>query len=212
MELYTVIEKILGPTNWWPANTPFEVCIGAILTQNAPWSGVKKSIAHLKENRLFDVHIIASAPEYILAEAIRPSIYHHQKAQRLKVFCRFLLEHFSGKVENMASLGLLNARKSLLSLPGIGYETADSILLYALNMPIFVVDAYTRRIFSRHGFIEHKCNYERLRTFFEEVLEPDAVFYGEFHALLCLLGAQFCKKKPICCDCPVLEIAGEAVL
>ena len=102
--------------------------------------------------------------------------------------------------------------RSLLSLPGIGQETADSILLYALDMPIFVVDAYTRRIFSRHGFIEPDCDYERLRAFFEEVLEPDAVFYGEFHALICLLGAKFCKSKPRCSVCPMLEIAGEAVL
>ena len=211
MKLYNTLEKKLGPANWWPAETPFEVCIGAILTQNAPWAGVEKSIANLKKLSIFDVVSIAETPVEVLAEAIHPSIYYNQKAKRLKIFCRFLKENFGSKIENMACLALPDARRKLLDLSGIGPETADSILLYALNMPIFVVDAYTRRIFLRHGLIDPAWDYEKLRHFFEEVLEPNAVFYGEFHALICLLGSGICRGKPKCDDCPVLEIAGKPI-
>ncbi|MBT4483367.1 MAG: endonuclease III domain-containing protein [Candidatus Latescibacteria bacterium] len=212
MELYNRLEDTNGQTNWWPADTPFEVCIGAILTQNAPWRGVVKSINNLKENRIFDVHIIADTPEQILAKAIRPSIYYNQKAKKLKTFCRFLLERYKGKIENMAGQDMLEARKTLLALPGIGCETADSILLYALGMPVFVVDAYTRRIFTRHGLIDPNWDYENIRNFFEEALEPDVGLYGEFHALICLLGANYCKRNPGCDNCPAKEIMGEPVL
>ncbi|MFC1692141.1 endonuclease III domain-containing protein [Candidatus Latescibacterota bacterium] len=211
MKLYNAMEKKLGPTNWWPADTPFEVCVGAILTQNAPWAGVEKSIANLKNLSIFNVDSIAETPVEVIADAVRPSIYYNQKAKRLKLFCKFLRKDFKGKIENMTDLKCADARERLLSLPGIGRETADSMLLYALKIPVFVVDAYTRRIFSRHGLIDPTWDYETLRHFFEEVLESNAVFYGEFHALICLLGSGICRGKPKCDDCPVLEIAGKPI-
>jgi len=210
--LYDALEKAIGPAHWWPADTPFEVCIGAILTQNAPWAGVRKAISGLQERGIFTVEGIAEADERILAEAVRPAIYHNQKARRLKTFCRFLLEECGGRVEEIGEWEILEARGKLLNLSGIGYETADSILLYALGMPIFVVDAYTKRILIRHSMIDEECGYEELRAFFEDALDPDPILYNEFHALLCLSGAKFCRKKPLCDQCPALEILGEPVL
>jgi len=210
--LYDVLERAMGPTNWWPADTPFEVCIGAILTQNAPWTGVVRAIACLKREGLFDSASIAGADERMLAVLIRPSIYYNQKARRLKVFCRFLAERFGGAIENMSGLAPYDARSLLLSLPGIGFETADSMVLYALKMPIFVIDAYTKRIFLRHGLAQLSWGYEDMRHYVEDVLAPDTVGYGEFHALLCLVGAQYCKRTPRCDACPVREVLGSPVL
>ena len=212
LEVYDVLECSIGPTNWWPAETPFEVCIGAILTQNAPWSGVMSAIANLKGLGIFTASSIAETDTRVLAQAVRPSIYYNQKALRLRTFCRFLLDEFDGKIENMTVLELDNARRRLLALSGIGYETADSILLYALKKPVFVVDAYTKRILTRHGLAEPVWGYEDLRVFFEDVFEPDPDFYGEFHALLCLLGADACKRKPRCDECPVCNVLGKPVL
>jgi len=209
MDVYEALEAAFGPMNWWPADTPFEVCIGAILTQNAPWTGVARSILNLKERGLFDVRVIAGASEEVLADAVRPSIYYNQKAKRLQLFCRFLLEELGGEVENLKGAGPRRAREMLLSIPGVGFETADSILLYALGMPVFVVDAYTRRIFSRHGLVPPDCGYEELKGFFEEVLEPDVSFFNEFHALICRLGAEVCRKRPKCDACPAREVMGE---
>jgi len=209
LTLYDTLERVLGPMHWWPADTPFEVCIGAILTQNAPWTGVAKAIGNLKEAGLFGVEAIAQADAHLLAEAIRPTIYHNQKARRLQVFCRFLLDEHGGQVEDMCSLDPHEARAQLLALPGIGFETADSMLLYALGKPVFVVDAYTARILRRHGMIPEDCGYEDLREYFEDVLDPDAGFWNEFHALLCRLGADYCRKTPRCASCPAHDILGE---
>ncbi|MFA6471955.1 MAG: endonuclease III domain-containing protein, partial [Candidatus Latescibacterota bacterium] len=131
--LYDALEKTLGPANWWPADTPFEVCIGAILTQNAPWTGVCKAILGLQERGIFTVEGIAQADERILAEAIRPAVYYNQKARRLKTFCRFIIDKCGSRVEEIGKWEIPEARRRLLELSGIGYETADSILLYALG-------------------------------------------------------------------------------
>ena len=208
-DLYTVLEHEFGPMQWWPAETPFEVCIGAILTQNAPWSGVIEAIKNLKNAGIFDSCAIADGDEGRIADAIRPSIYYNQKAKRLIRFCRFLNERFDGEIKNMSGCALNEARTILLSLSGIGYETADSMLLYALNKPVFVVDAYTRRILSRHGLVDPQCDYEELRAFFEDVFDPDPEFYNEFHALICHLGAlRNVKENLYCGECPALKIVG----
>jgi len=209
MKLYAVLEEASGPAGWWPAETPFEVSVGAILTQNAPWTGVVKSIAALKDMGIFEARAIAEADTVAIAAAIRPSIYYNQKAERLKSFCRFLVGELGGDIGTMRAWDLGSARERLLGLPGIGYETADSILLYALGKPVFVVDAYTRRILSRHGLIERDCGYEPMRMFFEDALDPDAGLFNEFHALLCLLGARYCRKKPLCRECPARGVMGE---
>jgi endonuclease III related protein len=208
MELYTALQREMGPSGWWPADTPFEVCIGAILTQNAPWKGVVTAIGNLKKAGLFDVHALAGADDETLAREIRPTVYHHQKARRLKEFCRFLIEEHGGSVENMRSLELHEARRRLLALHGIGFETADSILLYALGLPVFVVDAYTKRICTRHGMIDETCGYEELRRYFEDALDRSAALYNEFHALLCRLGAGYCLRTPRCGICPARAVLG----
>jgi endonuclease III related protein len=211
LALYDRLSNALGPSHWWPAETPFEVCIGAILTQNAPWSGVKKAIENLKRASLFDVGSIANADALVLAIELRPAIYANQKARRLKGFCGFLLDEYGGRIENMGELGIPEARSRLLALDGIGFETADSILLYALGKPVFVVDAYTKRICVRHGLVEERCGYEKLRGAFERVLDPDPAFFNEFHALLCRLGAYRCRRKPRCGGCPACEVLGDTV-
>ncbi len=210
-KLYETLERELGPMRWWPAETPFEVAIGAILTQNAPWTGVMRSLKNMKDAGMFGVDEILDADERALAEAIRPSIYYNQKARRLKAFCMFLANEFAGRIENLGSVELHTARKRLLDLPGIGCETADSILLYALGRPVFVVDAYTARIFGRHGLVDGYIGYEDLRMYFENVLDPDPAIYNEFHALICRVGAEFCKKTPRCGSCPAFQILGEPV-
>ncbi len=210
--LYNTLEAAQGPMDWWPAETPFEVCVGAILTQNAPWSGVSASIDALKAEDLLSPEALAAADEQTVAAAIRRSIYYNQKAKRLKLFCRFLLDELDGGIETMRSWELTAARERLLALNGIGFETADSILLYALGRPVFVVDAYTRRILSRHGLVERDCAYEPMRRFFEDAIEPDAALYNEYHALLCHLGAVYCRKKPLCGSCPARDVMGEPVL
>ncbi len=209
LRLYDTLAASFGPRYWWPADSPFEVCIGAILTQNAPWTGVVKSIRALKELGIFSPERIAGTNDRIIAEAVRPTIYFNQKARRLKTFCSWLMSEWNGSIENMRGLDLLEARGRLLSLSGIGFETADSILLYALDYPIFVVDAYTKRILLRHGMVGEEWEYETLREYFESVLEPDASVFKEYHALLCHLGAFFCKRKPECDFCPARHILGE---
>lgn len=208
LDLYDHLLRSLGPSRWWPAETPFEVCIGAILTQNAPWSGVVKAIGNLRDLGMFSVDGILAAENHLLAEAIRPTVYYNQKAKRVKAFCRFLSDEFGGDVAAMRDLELWDIRRRLLEISGIGRETADSILLYALEMPAFVVDAYTKRIFLRHGMVDEECEYEDLQEYFEEALEPETAFYNEFHALLCRVGAIFCKRKPDCERCPGREVLG----
>jgi endonuclease-3 related protein len=210
--LYEALEAALGPMHWWPADTPFEVCIGAILTQNAPWSGVVKAIHALRKRGIFSVEGIIAADQNELAAAVRPTVYYNQKARKLKNFCGFLQARYKGRIEEMGSLEPIEARSQLLAVSGIGYETADSILLYALGMPVFVVDAYTRRIFLRHGLIGEECGYEDLRGLFEDTFSPDPVFYNEFHALLCQVGARFCRRKPDCANCPAWQMLGEPTL
>lgn len=210
--LYDALAEHFGPTGWWPAETPFEVCVGAILTQNAPWSGVARSIDALKSRGLLSPAAIVEAHPAALAESIRSSIYYNQKAKRLQAFCRFLIDMFDGDIAGMAALETDAARAMLLALPGIGRETADSILCYALGRPVFVIDAYTRRILGRHRLADPALDYDILRRMFEDAFPPDAQFYGEFHALLCLTGARYCRRKPLCDHCPVRPLLGDPVL
>ncbi len=168
-----------------------------------------KAIHQLRDLGIFSVPGILAADDRVLAEAVRPTIYYNQKAKRLKTFCRFLEDEFDGDVARMRDLDPWDARRRLLEIPGIGLETADSILLYALGMPVFVVDAYTKRIFLRHGLVDEECEYEDLKEFFEDALEPDVAFFNEFHALICRVGAEFCKRKPDCTRCPARAVLGE---
>jgi len=194
-----------GTLHWWPAETPFEVCIGAILTQNTAWKNVEKAIENLKNADILSCKGILDADLSFLAELIKPSGYFNQKAKKLKEFCRFLKENYNCDLKMFFNSGPIeDLRNKLLSIWGIGRETADSILLYAGNKKIFVVDAYTKRIFSRHGICDEKIDYDELRLSVENSIPESAEIYNEFHAGLVYIGKDFCSRKnPLCEKCPL---------
>jgi endonuclease III related protein len=200
----------LGPMNWWPAQTPFEVIVGAILTQSTSWRNVELAIANLKAAQLLTPSAILKVRTQRLAELVRPSGYFRQKAKKLKAFVRFLKDEYDGSLKQMFSTPTDVLREQLLSVHGIGPETADSILLYAGDHPVFVVDAYTHRIFARHGITESTPDYERVRTMFETTLPRDSRLFNEFHALIVNTGKNWCHKSiPRCEECPLRSLLPE---
>ncbi len=203
LALYDRLLQTLGPQYWWPADTAFEVVVGAILTQNTAWRNVKLSIALLKENGLLSQEPLRVIPEAELALIIRSSGYYNQKARRLKAFFDHLDHDWRGDLNRFLAQEMDDLRSELLGMHGIGPETADSIVLYAAAQPSFVVDAYTLRIFSRHGWVPEKTRYEELRRFFMEALPPDVPLFKEYHGLLVRLGHRYCRKKPLCNGCPL---------
>lgn len=204
IEIYQRLYRHFGPQNWWPADSPFEVIIGAILTQNTAWENVKKAIENLKEANVVSCEAILNIPVEKLALLVRPSGYFNQKAKRLKNFCYFLSENYSCDLKAMFSEDMHVLRKKLLSVKGIGPETADSILLYAGDLPIFVVDTYTYRILSRHNIIPDETSYEEIQALFMDSLDNDIDLFKEYHALLVMTGKNYCKKKPSCEGCPLV--------
>ena len=201
--MYNLLYNHFGPQGWWPAETPFEVMVGAILTQNTAWTNVEKCIKNLKEKGFLSPKKLYNLPTDKLSELIRPSGYFKIKAQRLKEFIRFIFKEYKGDIDKMLKEDGLILREKLLRIKGIGEETADSILLYATNKPFFVVDTYTKRICSRHGLIDGDVSYKDLQRLFTENLDLDIYLYKEFHALIVKTGKLFCKKEPECKDCPL---------
>jgi len=201
--LYQRLWEVCGPQGWWPGETPFEVAVGAILTQNTNWNNVALAIAKLKEQEVLEPQALYDLPEAELARLIRPAGYYNIKARRLKNFLDFLAQHYRHSMEKMGADSLESLRPALLSVKGIGPETADSILLYALSKPTFVVDAYTFRIFSRHDLIPEAYTYEELRQLFMEHLPGEVPLFQEYHALLVRLGKEWCRPKPCCDSCPL---------
>ena len=203
-QLHKVFNTLLatyGPRHWWPGETPFEVCVGAILTQNTNWGNVEKAIANLKTaDRLSMAGIASLAPDE-LAALIRPAGYFNVKAARLQAFTAFMLQEYDGSLDRLFTGPWQITRHELLAVKGIGPETADSILLYAGQKPSFVVDAYTRRIFSRLGLVDEQISYDRLRDFFIDRLPQDTALFNEYHALIVELGKQACRPKPQCSAC-----------
>lgn len=198
----TAVES-LGPQHWWPGETPFEVCVGAILTQNTNWKNVEKAIANLKSRNLLEPRRLYSLPPAGLAELIRPAGYFNIKAKRLRNFLKFLIDEYDGDLDRMFAGRLEVLREELLSVKGIGPETADSILLYAGQKPIFVVDAYTRRIFLRHEIVSEEADYHEIQRYFLDHLPEDVALFNEFHAQIVNIGKNWCKsKKPDCEHCP----------
>ena len=195
-----------GPRQWWPGETPFEVVIGAILTQNTNWSNVEKAIKNLKTASKLSPEGIYGLSITELAELIKPSGFFNVKAKRVKAFINWLFSRYEGNLSKMFARDLQTLRSELLSVKGIGPETADSILLYAGNMPTFVVDAYTHRIFSRHELIPEESTYDDMKSFFEENLPKDVQLYNEYHALLVNIGKMFCKPRKVCEPCPLKDI------
>jgi endonuclease-3 related protein len=194
--IYTRLFRCHGPQHWWPGDSVFEIMVGAVLTQNTAWTNVERAIDNLKAAGLLELPGILNTPPAELAQLIRPAGYFNVKAKRLLSLCRFLAEHPG--LERLADHEL---RERLLAVHGIGPETADDILLYAYARPVFVIDAYTRRLFSRLGLIQSDAGYETLRQAFERTLGPDVNLFNEYHALIVRHAKEVCRPKPICAEC-----------
>jgi endonuclease-3 related protein len=206
MEVYSALYAHYGPQHWWPGETPFEVMVGAILTQNTNWQNVEKAIANLKGAGVLSAKAIHNMPEPELAELIRPSGYFNIKARRLKAFIDYFMARHGGSIKRMKAVDCGTLREEVLVVNGIGPETADSILLYALGCPTFVVDAYTKRIFSRHGFFPETADYHEVQKYFTDRLPKDVQLYNEYHALIVRLAKDRCLKKAGQCKlCLLME-------
>ncbi len=204
--IYNRLYKFYGPQHWWPADGSFEVAIGAILTQNTSWANVERAIANLKTQDCLSFERLFRINKGKLSCLIRPAGYYNIKTERIKNFIKFLKMSYQGCLDKMRVKDTVTLRQELLSVNGIGKETADSILLYALDKPVFVVDAYTKRIFSRHGFFHETIDYDDAQDFFLAHLKPDVKVFNEFHALIVRLAKDFCKKnKKNCHGCPLYE-------
>lgn len=199
--IFNALLTTYGPRHWWPGETPFEVCVGAILTQNTNWGNVEKAIVNLKAVDRLSITEIATLLPDELAALIRPAGYFNVKAARLQAFTAFLLQEYHGSLDQLFAGPWQVTRQELLAVKGIGSETADSILLYAGQKPSFVVDAYTRRIFSRLGLVDEQISYDRLRDYFMDRLSQDTAQFNEYHALIVELGKQACRPKPQCTVC-----------
>ncbi|OQX90021.1 MAG: endonuclease [candidate division Zixibacteria bacterium 4484_93] len=204
LKIYKRLLDYFGTQNWWPGETEEEIIIGAILTQNTNWRNVEKAISNLKNNGVLSIREIDKTDISTIAELIKPSGYFNQKAKKLKKLSSFLMEHYDGDMDKLKSVSTERLRSELLSINGIGAETADSILLYALERPVFVVDAYSFRLAIRHNLIWEDATYEELQELFTQNLPRDSSLYNEYHALIVQLGKSFCKRKnPICSSCPL---------
>ena len=204
LKIYNSLYHYFGPLNWWPGDTPFEIMVGAILTQNTSWSNVEKAINNLKKENLLEPWKLYRINQERLAQLIKPSGYYNIKAQRLKNFLNLFVEEFEGSTKKMFSDDSKELRKKLLKINGIGPETADSILLYAGKKAFFVVDAYTKRIFSRHKLISKDSTYYQIQEFFIKNIDRDIELFNEFHAQIVMLGKTICtSKNPDCAKCPI---------
>ena len=203
LRIYDLLNEYFGDLHWWPAEGPFEVMVGAILTQNTAWTNVEKAISALKENQVLTPEAIADIDEEALAGIIRPSGYYHVKAKRLKALVRFFLEEYGGDIRTMSAEELPLLRERLLGIRGVGPETADCILLYACGKPIFISDAYTRRILLRHSLISGDANGDQIRELFMTHLPHDVRLFNQFHALFVYAGKTFCRTAPKCVSCPL---------
>jgi len=199
---YDALFRAYGPQHWWPGRTRFEVIVGAILTQSTSWSNVERAIAALRRANLLSPDALERVSLARLSRLIRSSGYFRQKARKLKAFVHFLRAHYRGSLNKMFATATSELREQLLSVHGIGPETADSILLYAGRHPVFVVDAYTRRILERHNLAHGKQSYEEIRRLFEQNLPAGPPLFNEYHALIVHTGKHFCRKRnPICERC-----------
>lgn len=203
-QYYNSLLTAFGPQHWWPGKTQFEVIVGAILTQNTSWTNVARAIENLRGERLLSPTAIETVALDRLEVLIRPSGYFRQKARKLKAFCAFLRAEYRGSLKRMFEAPTIVLREKLLGVFGIGPETADSILLYAGEHPVFVVDAYTKRMLARHGWATREAKYEDLRSMVEQQFPGDTERFNEFHALIVNTGKNYCRAQdPLCGECPL---------
>ena len=202
-EAYKKLMEAFGPQHWWPGDSPFEIAVGAILTQNTSWKNVEKALSRLREAESLSIETIDGLDNDELAELIRPAGYFRLKSKRLKNFVSLVVNEFGGEFHRLLSLDRDSLREKLLSVNGIGPETADSIVLYAAAKPIFVIDAYTARVLKRHGWIDYEADYFAMQEYFHAELESSTQLYNEYHALIVEVGKRFCKKIPKCDECPL---------
>jgi endonuclease-3 related protein len=205
-KIYDALYDAFGPQRWWPGDTPFEVAVGAILTQNTNWGNVEKAINNLKKQKALNMIALQRMPHKKLASLIKPAGYYNIKTKRLKNFLNFLMNHYKGSMNKMKAEEALCLREKLLNINGIGPETADSIMLYALGKPIFVIDAYTKRVLTRHKLVSEKADYHEMQELFHNNLTKNAKLYNEYHALFVKLGKDYCRTKPRCEGCPMENI------
>jgi endonuclease-3 related protein len=206
LAIYGALSAAFGHRNWWPAETPFETMIGAILTQNVSWTNAAQAIRNLEGAGMFDPYRLAAADAGEIARLIVPSRFYNQKAGRIREFARVYAAEFQADPAAMAAVETGTLRERLLAIKGLGKETVDSILLYACGKPVFVVDAYTRRIFSRYGFLPENASYDEMQRLFMENLAPDVELFNDYHAQIVYLGNTVCRKSPLCDRCPIRAI------
>ncbi|MFA5865926.1 MAG: endonuclease III domain-containing protein [Phycisphaerae bacterium] len=204
MAHYETMLKSFSHQHWWPGDTPLEIMIGAVLTQNTNWKNVELAINNLKRENLLDIEKLVKIPPTDLAQLIKPAGYFTVKTKRLQNLIRFVWQNYKGDLGRFFDQSIGSLREELLSVSGVGPETADDIILYAAQKPTFVVDAYTYRIALRHHFIAQEDDYQTIKDFFESNLPADVHLYNEYHALLVAAGKNFCKRKiPLCDQCPL---------
>lgn len=204
LSMFDAMSAALGPSHWWPGDGPFETAVGAVLTQNTNWGNVEKAIANLKQAQVMTPEALYALSEDETAELIRPAGYFRVKTVRLKNLLTVMHEEFELDFERPKEHDMLKLREMLLAVKGVGPETADSILLYAWGKPSFVVDAYTRRILSRHGLLPPDVSYDEVQEYFMDVLPGDEALYNEYHALIVRTAKEWCvKKAPKCNGCPL---------
>ncbi len=202
-KIFDALLAAFGKRNWWPGETPFEVMVGAVLTQNTSWKNVEKAIADMKNHGLMDIGRVHEVEESELADVIRSAGFFNIKAKRLKNLINVVYDQFGGSIDNCAYVETEALRSLLLGINGLGPETVDGILLYALQRPVFVVDAYTKRFLTNHGLYKDVHDYHDRQRFFQENLPKDTYLYNEFHALIVVLCQTYCKKVPACGACPL---------
>jgi endonuclease-3 related protein len=210
LQAYERLLTTFGPQRWWPGDTPFEIMVGAVLVQNTAWRNVERAIANLRDAGLMEPRALYAIQPVELAELIRPAGYFQVKTKRLRNLLKFVIDEYDGSLDDMFSTSVDTLREQLLSIHGIGPETADAILLYAGGLPTFVVDTYTHRILARHGWIGYDADYHQIKDEFESALPADAPLYNEYHALLVRVGKDFCRRAaPKCDTCPLADLLPE---
>lgn len=205
LSIFNTLLHSFGKRHWWPGETTLEIIIGAVLTQNTSWKNVEKAIENLKRHDALNIDRLYKMDKTELARIILPSGFYNIKSNRLKNIIDVIYNEYDSNILNLYSINVWYTRDKLLTIKGIGKETADSIILYALNKPIFVIDAYTKRFLQNHRLYNGKSDYDSLQQFFMKNLPEDTYLFNEFHALIVYLCQNFCKKNPVCEECPLKE-------